>query len=149
MKIKEYLNNFLKHKKEYDLKESKYIIYTSPFRIFLFISIAIVFVVLFQNNFDKANHIYVKCETQNNEPCFNSLYLNTECYKFFGYNNSLCNTEMLPNGYVFGNPPPKVLSFFPVIVVMVFIILLVINHLLFNKGFKFNVMDDESDKDNK
>jgi len=89
------------------------------------------------------NNFYVKCIGKTH------LYLDgnsiSNCknplYHEYKYCNQLwvgaCEQEYLPNGFTYGTPPPKFLSYFNYIFFIGIIFAFILNHLIYNIHFKF------------
>lgn len=116
-----------------NLGENKYtfdkLIFVSIVFFLLFSSVAI----LFANNFDKSNHIYVKCT--DSYKCFNPYFNNTQvCGSYIPLDNYLCTTEYLPSNYEYGKPSPWYVEYFYTISVGLVALGLLFNHLKYNRG---------------
>jgi hypothetical protein len=124
------------------------------FNYYIFISVPLILlfiavVVMFKYDFDKGEHIYLKCPDDAITRCENPLFNTTFCFNRLGYNTALCNQEFLPVGFTFGIPPPTILKVFPNIAISLLLLGFVLNHWLFNKKWKWKqFFNTVNEKDN-
>ena len=70
--------------------------------------------------------------------CKNFFYNNSNyCGKDIPFEDSLCTEEWVLNGEIVGTPPPFIIANMNVLLVAGLVLSIVINHLLYNKDFKF------------
>jgi len=104
-------------------------------------------IILYANNMDKSNHVYVKCEADKVR-CFNPYYQDTTfCGKTIPSDSYLCTTELIEAPYEYGTPSPWYVDYFGTITILLIIISLITNHLIYNKQFKFNQFKEDMKED--
>lgn len=103
------------------------------FRITALLLLAFALYVAFVAGADK----YYSTTCKDADLCQNFFYNNTNyCGKDIGWNNSLCIVQFIPKGVTIGAEPPFWLKNGWIIPVGIVLIAFIINHLLYNTGFK-------------
>ena len=137
MKAKEVWNKFKEYNSMFDLKRTGYIFKKKIFWIAMFISIVFVSYVAWRNDFDFSYKPYAKCPTLSEDsigykkPCINSYYM--------GCKEDWCFLETLEYGVEYGTPPDPFVIKGKIFIFIIFFFTFVINHLLYNKSFTFEV----------
>jgi hypothetical protein len=83
-------------------------------------------------------NLEIVCKTDNT-PCTNPLYNNFDICgegKMLPSYHYLCITELLPPGYHYGSEPNFLLNHFLEITIILILLAFLLNHMIFNKGFK-------------
>lgn len=101
------------------------------FRSALVLMFLFLLVIMFMLKFDFTPRAYFKCGDVMG--CKNPFYWQNETR----CNYKWCEDPYLPQG-VYGEKPPRIISSFGPFNIMLFAIAFLVNHLLYNKGFKFN-----------
>jgi len=102
--------------------------------------------VLSLNNFTGNPYYYSYCPVNSNNntffsQCFNAYYHSNLCGSEIKNDDPLCSQEFILAGNSLGVKPPWLVVNFFIIVLALILILVLLNHLIFNKGFKFPVVN--------
>ena len=115
--------------------------FDTPYRVntgvFLGAMLLIVFVMILLlsvHNFDYSRNLYIHCSSK--DVCENPLYkVYPQCESV-----GLCDNPTVPSGFTLGNPPPFFLQYWGSFCLLIVLIAFLVNHLLFNKDFKWSDM---------
>lgn len=130
--------------KELFIGSQKYIINTHYVEGAILILLAIAVAYIASSGFDKSQHLYIKCDTQGRGGyCDNPLYHN---WKYCS-GEAICEKELIPDGYEYGTPPPKILEIFPLVAGFLLIGAITINHFINNKNFNWKIFGEDLKKD--
>ena len=91
---------------------------------------------------DRQYHVYYKCTADGlKDPyCVSPLYANYPmCESAW---ETACDDLIVPAGFEYGEKPPAVIHYFGFIIAILFAGALVINHLLYNQGKRFDTGDE-------
>ena len=138
MKAKEVWNKFKEYNNIFDLKKTGYIFKKSIFWSAMIICILFVSYVAWTNNFDFSYKYYAKCPMVENidvvgSTCINTLYNNPKCKEDW------CYEERLDYGVEYGTSPDPLIKHGKNFILLIFFFAFALNHLLYNKAFKFEV----------
>lgn len=117
-------------------------------KIFISISIFILLlffisIMVFSNGFKADKNFYVECKNPLGVYCENPLYQNyAYCGKVLNIDSQLCTQEFLVNGESIGTKPPRFLGYSTPLTILYMFIVLLINHLYYNRHFKFKKIDE-------
>lgn len=81
------------------------------------------------------NNVYLSCPKSSLSACRNPLFESSDCGVKIPSGSPACTVEFIGPGYSVGVPPPFIFSYFWSIVLAVIGLILLVNHLLFNRGF--------------
>ena len=111
-------------------KVDRYLIAFTFFIIFLYLLF-----ILKYDNWSGQTHVYSEC-TSNNEYCYNAIYNSEFCTNgIINPDDSLCTIEKMYPGQLLGIKPPWFITSFSEICFGLVILSLLLNTLLYNKGF--------------
>lgn len=92
--------------------------------------------ILIQDGFSGENRYYSECPTTVKDKCFNSFYNSNLCLDgSIDSNNPLCRIKEMSPGESIGDKPTFLIIYFKTISIIIIILTLLINNLIYNKGF--------------
>lgn len=130
-----------------DGKEKHYVFDKYIFLTAVCVLVLTMLALIFSNGgFNAKYNFYVVCNNtfggqtyfingtiQTGNTCENPLFQNKYCsYAWAG----ACEQETLPNGFKYGEPPPKFINYFQYATFLIMILALGINHFVHNRGGK-------------
>lgn len=119
------------------------------FRVALLLIFVIGFFILKSENFDFSQKVYVSCPVDSRGDCENPFYY--EKYVEAGLDlelcpdSELCRIKEFAPGSSYGTPPNNKVEYFEWSIFVIFLIALLLNHFLYNKGFKFKTDFEEEE----
>ena len=100
-------------------------------------------IILSINNMDKSQHLYLNCPAEV-KYCFNPYYNNSQvCGQYISWDDYICKQEILLAPFEYGKPEPFYVKNFGSYAIILVIISLIINHLIYNRKFKFKELKEE------
>ena len=111
---------------------------------FLCMVLSVLIIIGVVYNFDTTKKIYVHCPNDSIPflgGCENPLFLEYPLCSMVS--EEFCQTRILPLGYSYGSPPPKILSWFPIIFIGGLIGVFILNHFKYNCGVKLEWQESE------
>lgn len=134
--------------KELRYKDSVYKIDPLLFNVYMLLVVIFVYWIFAHNNFDKSEKVYLNCPDNSFKPCENPFYNNPSvCGKKISLSDPICSKPYLEVGESYGSPPPFYVAYFGWLVSLGVLVVFVINHLLYNLGFKFKVFFNSLESD--
>lgn len=118
------------------------------FRAFMIIILTGLFCIVVIHDFDFSPNMYISCSDDNPVPCENPFY-NAEIRSVDPYFRNVkcewdwCHQEYLPVGFEFGKKPDFWITYAPYLSFLFLILAFVVNHIIYNKGYKFNINMEE------
>jgi hypothetical protein len=101
-------------------------------RTYLVIICFIVLITYIKFGFDTDYHYYIECHAYMSNVCDNPFYMNSpDCSKMW---TGACLQQTIPDGFTYGEKPPRIINDFPYIAFALFLFAILINHLLYNRG---------------
>lgn len=126
--------------KEFELNHQTYKLSKPLFWIFALITFSLAFYVFYQDSFSGNVHGYSSCPNSSVGGCFNMFYNSSVCNDgTIPKEDKLCTVEHMFAGEELGVKPDWFTSNFYMIIFFSGLILLIINHFLYNKDFSFKV----------
>ena len=94
-----------------------------------------IFIMVSQNGLQANKNFYVSCDSKMG--CYNFLYNFYVCGKSLDVNSRFCTQEYLFYGESIGVKPPSLLQYITPLTILYILLLFVLNHVKYNRGFKF------------
>jgi hypothetical protein len=112
----------------------EYLINKRIFQTLVIIVGIVGFGIFFYYGGDRSYNLYVSCNDSMSGFCLNPVYQNFKyCGKHVDANSELCTSEYLPNGFVYGSPPPPILGHFVTFTIFGLCVAVLVNHFIHNK----------------
>ncbi|MEA2056654.1 MAG: hypothetical protein U9O78_03020 [Patescibacteria group bacterium] len=113
-----------------------YVINKNIFRFALIVSFLFLIAILSNYGFDFGTKFYVSCPVDNPTPCANPFYN----YGNIGFppcpDVALCKIPYFNQGDIYGSKPPLILKLFLYIILLLFGIAFLVNHVKYNRRVK-------------
>lgn len=127
--------------KNFEMKGQTYRLWKPFVWVFVLCCVGLGIYALSLNNFSGNNYFYSSCPMNRynssiESKCFNQFYNSNFCGSGIDSSDRLCTQEFIYAGDSIGTPPPFVVEYFLYMVLGFAFIMLLSNHLLFNKNFR-------------
>ena len=104
----------------------------------LILLLLFIFMIISYNGLQANKNFYVACNKPIGLYCENPVYNNSAyCGKTLSVNDPLCNQRFMVDGESIGIKPPSLLrNAYPLTIIYI-LLLFLLNHFKYNRGFKF------------